>query len=692
MSGMAAAGASPCRRVLAAPRVTRAFQLLLLLVALGGCAVSTATLDHVIVGDQRAAPSAYATVQLYRGGALQATQVPMQLQPADELATGPDSTAVIGFPSGAAVIVYPNTRVRVSSLKLIFGEVSAVLEDIRGLFEVETDDFVAAAGSTQYLVRKTAGGAGDVAVIEGRVQLSSPIGAWTTVTLSPRDRASLTPGRPPEVAVMDQDTYNRLVARDNAVRRAVGGGGARVLVPDFVGFAEASARRLLEEQGLTLARTEPRVTGRAAVGTVVDQSPPAGSRTGLGSGVTLVIEAESRQVPDLLNQPFRFAEQALREAGLILGRVDRRITGNAEPETVIGQEPAPRANVPSGSRVDLVVEAEPVTVPWLLQLPRAEAERRLREVGLRAGAVRAQITGEHPVDTVIGQAIPGDERVIRETAVDLVVEAESVLVPDLRGGAVADARRRLDQSRLRLGRVDQRLTGEARPDTVLGQDPAPGARAVPGSTVDLVVEAESVTVPTLRGMVLDQAIGTLERSGLHVRNVRRDLTESARDGQVLDQSPRPGDVVAPGSGVDLVVAVVGLRVPDLVGTPVGIARERLSGSTLRLGRVSEVETDRARPGTILDQSPPANRLVASGAVIDVQVARAPEAPCIVPDIPPYQFDWGGARSAITAARLKAQPASTAGLDDHDRVVAIKPAGGTRVPCGSVVTVTVQTIE
>ena len=60
-------------------------------------------------------------------------------------------------------------------------------------------------------------------------------------------------------------------------------------------------------------------------------------------------------------------------------------------------------------------------------------------------------------------------------------------MPVLLGMSVADARTRLETDGLKVGSVTRRRTAEANPGTVVGQKPAAGTLAAPGTVVDLIV-------------------------------------------------------------------------------------------------------------------------------------------------------------------------------------------------------------
>lgn len=136
---------------------------------------------------------------------------------------------------------------------------------------------------------------------------------------------------------------------------------------------------------------------------------------------------------------------------------------------------------------------------------------------------------------------------------------DTVEVPDVVGRAVDDARTALEDLGLR---VEERPVRDeaANEGMVMGQDPEPGASVARDSVVRLNVgvaigpsPAALVTVPDVRGKARKDAIAELEALGLSpaTESVPRD---DVSPNQVVRQEPAPGEDVAPGSQVLLVIA------------------------------------------------------------------------------------------------------------------------------------------
>ena len=186
------------------------------------------------------------------------------------------------------------------------------------------------------------------------------------------------------------------------------------------------------------------------------------------------------------------AQRALADAGLQMAVVEQP-TG-ASPGIVLQQDPAPGTQVLRNSSVRLVVEAPRATVPNLLGATRANAQALLAGSNLQVGNVGEQLTGSPPV--LARRPAPSSRRtpgpgtpVLRGTAVRLVLQASTVVVPDVRGRSQSDAQSVLLSGGLQVGQVSPRETRAPPSGTVLEQGPVPGSHVPVRSPVHLVVAA-----------------------------------------------------------------------------------------------------------------------------------------------------------------------------------------------------------
>ena len=525
-----------------------------------------ASLERVLARGHRAMFAPGVTVT--RSGAPLSTTPGMKLEKGDEIRTDADSTVIIAFRGGSEVIMQPRTTVRLGSVTVLVGEVLASVRGWWGRFEVETVYTTAGAESTVYLVTVRANEEVSVVVLEGVVKLASKTDAWQPVRLRRADEGTVRGHEPPRTAKISDQRFNEIIRWANGVQREAGV-RREVLMPNLVGLRLEDARALVNEAGLGGVRTAPRLTGRT-VGTVVDQQPEAGARTGLGAAVTLGVEAEPVRVPSATGRPISSATRMLNDARLSVGRVQERLTGTASAGTVIEQNPRAGAVVAVGSSIDLVVEAESVIVPNVVGQRIDRAQGVLQRERLRVGGQTEEMAPNVAEGTVLRQRPPTGQRVLPGTAVDLSVAVAGRIVPDVSGLSFGDARFRLQQAGLDVGSTRDGESDRDVPGTVMGQDPPPGTRLPAGQFVNLVIARRPAIVapavptpvaprqchvPNLGNKTVPEATRILRQSGLKIGTVRAG-GEYYRD-KVSGQQPAAGTVVPCGTAVDLFTGVVG---------------------------------------------------------------------------------------------------------------------------------------
>ena len=161
-------------------------------------------------------------------------------------------------------------------------------------------------------------------------------------------------------------------------------------VPNVTGLTFDEATRRLAERGFRGQRGDERFHGGAPKGSVLEQTPAAGSHDVEGTVVTLVVSAGQNlvQVPAVVGLSREGAEAALESAGFDVGDVTER--PNPAPRgQVIESHPAAGAQTPMPSSVSLVLSAgsSVVIVPNVVGRTVAEARRLLEAAQLDVGDV-----------------------------------------------------------------------------------------------------------------------------------------------------------------------------------------------------------------------------------------------------------------------------------------------------------------
>ena len=159
----------------------------------------------------------------------------------------------------------------------------------------------------------------------------------------------------------------------------------------------------------------------------------------------------------------------------------------------------------------------------------------------------------------------------------------------------------------------------------LTQNPPGDTEAEEGSTVTLVVSAgpEQVEVPDVVGLSQQTAIDRVQQEGLLVDTEPVDSDQAA--GTVISTDPAGGTLVDVGSTVVLSVSTGEVEVPDVVGDSEASATATLENEGFNVTPVYE-ETDQARAGTVIDQSPSGGTFARLGTTVVLTIAEAPPEP------------------------------------------------------------------
>ena len=128
-------------------------------------------------------------------------------------------------------------------------------------------------------------------------------------------------------------------------------------------------------------------------------------------------------------------------------------------------------------------------VPVLRGEELRRAEVALSQMGLRAGRTAHSYSDIFPEGTVIASSPKAGRRVEKDSQVDLLVslgkQAETYVMPELRGKRLDQVRRTLESAELHV--LVRRLGGDMLGDEILEQSPFPGAFVLTGDTVEVVL-------------------------------------------------------------------------------------------------------------------------------------------------------------------------------------------------------------
>ncbi|MBX6762854.1 MAG: Stk1 family PASTA domain-containing Ser/Thr kinase [Rubrobacteraceae bacterium] len=258
-------------------------------------------------------------------------------------------------------------------------------------------------------------------------------------------------------------------------------------------------------------------------------------------------------------------------------------------------------------------------VPDLTGMKLAAAKVRAKDSGFKAVVAR-KVRSRKPVDTVVGQD-PSGGKAKKGSEIKLtVVGSQLVSVPDVRGRPASDAESTLQNAGFKVS-VKQTESSPEQAGKVISQSPSGGSEAVQGSTVEITVGTgpKLVTVPDIPyGYTEDQARALLEQAGLKLGSVVSHYNDQIGKGGVINQDPKPGAQVKPGTAVNITLSagpkpVKKVAVPDVVGKNVSEAESALIHAGLGY-KLVQVESNKPA-GTVVDTDPKAGSKVPEGTYV-----------------------------------------------------------------------------
>jgi eukaryotic-like serine/threonine-protein kinase len=206
----------------------------------------------------------------------------------------------------------------------------------------------------------------------------------------------------------------------------------------------------------------------------------------------------------------------------------------------------------------IVNSSKTIEVPSVVGLKRQQAIDKLEALGLKVEEVREQFNEAIDQNTVFMQMPYAGSSVKAGRRVYLTVSKgyEVVIMPDLTMMTQRDAQVALMRSGLVFGSVTYDWKDSMPEDHIFKQSFAPGLSVKTGTTINVVLSKDStntVIVPAMERITLEEAMNTVTQVGLSVGEVINEPNETFAPGTVIRHSPSGGIRVKLGSSVKFYV-------------------------------------------------------------------------------------------------------------------------------------------
>lgn len=294
-----------------------------------------------------------------------------------------------------------------------------------------------------------------------------------------------------------------------------------------------------------------------------------------------------------------------------------------------------------------------VKVPLLMGKTPAQAENILREYGLTIGKVIYR-NSEKTVGTIISQNPAENTQVKKNTAISVVVAQQAnnsrlIVVPKLIGLSVNEARTRLKQHLLTLGKITEQISDKAK-GNIIAQSPKAKQKVAKNSPVNIVIAKHPSTKPVVSLQLSKNPIKAGEAVSLSATIKPKPTAElqysftingkvyESQNGRLLHRFQQAGKLIITANirpkgrkwihskSQALLVkpaelpprntsSETSIKVPNVVGLSLNNAIEQLKQAGLAIGHISQQMT--AGASKVLQQHPKAGTSVKLGQKIDL---------------------------------------------------------------------------
>ncbi len=333
------------------------------------------------------------------------------------------------------------------------------------------------------------------------------------------------------------------------------------------------------------------------------------------------------RVGDYTNMTDSQAQAAVVNAGLV-ARFIKTSSDTVAVNHIIRQNPPPGSSVQKNATIELVVSNGLPTVGLrdVRGFNAGDAQRILQDDGFKVKV--AKKFDNAPIDTVLDQAPKARSQLRKASTVTLIVSQgpESIKVPQFIGLTAGEASALAKKNGITLD-TSQRA---AYPDTPSGvvatQDIPPGSSVDRGSTVHAIVSngagvtnaAQTVAVPNVVNNQYQQAIDAITSAGF--TPVVRYITQTERNGMIVDQQPPAGTQIPANSTVTITLSTNG-EVPDTNGLAVQDAQALLLSYGYRVTQIQYTAAEGA-DGKVVRTDPLAGTNLAPGSPVTLIVNGA----------------------------------------------------------------------
>lgn len=213
------------------------------------------------------------------------------------------------------------------------------------------------------------------------------------------------------------------------------------------------------------------------------------------------VSSEEISIPSVIGKTESEAINILEQKGFEVIIADTSFGNDMQAGKIFMQRPEAGKIVKSGRTIYLFVSGgeKIVIVPSLKGKSVVDSKFALERLGLKLGNIE-YLHSNYPKDMVFDQQFIEGTKLKRGSSVNIFVSSGSmsgsIIVPDLIGKSLTEAKQILNDSTLQVGKINYLISNTLLPNTILDQYPVYGNRLNTGDKVDLFVTKQGTISET----------------------------------------------------------------------------------------------------------------------------------------------------------------------------------------------------
>ncbi len=403
------------------------------------------------------------------------------------------------------------------------------------------------------------------------------------------------------LAAVQHAHQNGVIHRDIKPQNILIDKEGTVKVADF-GIARVANSQTMNQDTETVMGSVYYFSPEQAKGAVTDE------KSDIYSVGAVLYETLTGQVPFTGDTPVAIAMKHLQEAPVPPSQINPAVSSALDFVVLHAMEKRPRNRYASAADmlrdVRLAMEHPDTILAARAEMERLEKEARLKQrrqqrVKRRVLWLRRALVGLFSVLLLAVMGLAGytiTEQVLR-------ARRNTVEVPNVIGMEKVKAYNLLTDAGLTIFYTE----GEyplIPPNYVADQSIAPGTFVAPGTGVSIMISVSKydLSMPDVTGKTLAETQAILRALGLEV-NIHFEASQALEE-LVIQQDPKPRALVNRGDTVTLTVSGGLVVMPDLTGTTLGDAENKVRAYGLTIGSVTYRQVDDpAKIGKVVSQEP-----------------------------------------------------------------------------------------